>query len=338
MERMKEAGFSEGEVAQIIELYEKTSSVFMEMRERWGAFIQKILKREVVTSSGFRNGHKANVGEFIRQYARSIDEPDRLRIFDRRTLQPEVESIKPRKIRLCIVADLSGSMDYQKRRALQEAFFSIAMSLVQFGRDAKSVRDSDIENVEISVRAIGFGSYWEDILDRTGIETPNGSLDDSNTLATDTRMYRAALDIITKNFIGTRDAEPLESVIDGLLTMESEDARNDGREVDVVIEVTDGDTETVVNSRRAVDILNSKHGVYARGIRIPGGGVDLKPIVEHDQEIKPEIFEDNGGGTFFDVWGKHGRQLDKLEDLNGVMFNLLFKEILAENTTRGLDV
>jgi hypothetical protein len=98
----------------------------------------------------------------------------------------------------------------------------------------------------------------------------------------------------------------------------------DGDEILVVIEITDGETFTAQESKELVEQLNSLPNVFCRAIQIPGPVYSEKPKGETQEErLKPpEVLPPTG--TFKDVWGeKWGKRLTNLNILKETVIAIL---------------
>jgi hypothetical protein len=328
-ERMKGKGFSEAEVRRMLEIRERANEVFESLVELWGVFLQTAYTTDVVESTGHRAGVMPDVAQFVRQFPDYETQPDKLKIFIRRLLTPEVESVKPKLIELHLVLDLSGSMDPQKRKETQETVYALAKSLIQFRRDRMAVADEQAGPTDINIRLIGFGSTHQDLLDRSAAEIQEGRLNDDNPNLLDERLWRSILRIGSVDLGGTRDAEALQDILNDVSRPDRVDMFTQGDRVAVTMEVTDGETETVSESASIVGQLNKQTGVYARGIQIPGllhADAPEDPRDEKGRAHIPELIEPTG--SFEHVWGKNGLRLDRLEQLRTVVLKLLFDALI----------
>jgi hypothetical protein len=328
-EAMKGGGFSDSQIARMLEIRERANEVYRSLVDLWGVFVQTTFTTDVVEDAKYRSGHAPDVNEFIRQFPDYVSQPDRLRLFLRRFVSPEVESEKPKLIELQLVLDLSGSMDKAKRQAVQEAAYALSKSLVQFKRDKDMLAGDQGSGTDINLRFVGFGSSVMDLFDRNPDELRDGVVHDNNPSELDERLWRAILAIETQDLVGTQDALALLQVHDEVTDFKRLQTYKDGDRVSVVIEITDGVTTTQDQSREIVDLLSQQPGVYPRAIQIPGG---LLPdfVNEDDQGQTP--YRDHTRPTEFleptqafeAVWGDKGVRLDDVGQLRVAMMQLVF--------------
>jgi hypothetical protein len=327
-EIMAGRGFSEAQIKRMLEIQERTNEVYQTIVDLWGLFLQVERISELIEQKAFRSGHQAEVDEFIRQFPTMETEPDRLKLFSRRLLEPRRESFRPKSIELHLVLDLSGSMDLNKRHATQEAAYALARSLIQFRRNQQALAQDGDPIMEINLNLIGFGSGYQELLQRFPDETMSGAVRDDAMSELDIRLWRAILAISSINLGGTVDAPALQAVQTEVSRPEREEQRDRGDRVAVLFEITDGETATVSDSAGAVAMLNKMPGVYARGIQIPGllhVDAPLSRPGEEERLSPPEIV--NPSGAFESVWGHQGRRLARLEQLRPILLQLLFEAL-----------
>jgi hypothetical protein len=329
-ERMAGRGFSAAQIKRMLEIQERTNDVYQTIVDFWGLFLQVAKVAELVEQKGFRSGHQVEVDEFIRQIPQLETQPDQLKLFSRRFIEPMQESFRPKSIELHLVLDLSGSMDTDKRKATQEAAYALARSLIQFRRNQHALAQESDPLMEINLNLIGFGSSHQELFERFPDETTSGTVRDEDTSELDIRLWRAILAIGSKDLGGTVDAPALQAVEKEVSRPDRAEARERGDRVAVLFEITDGETETVGDSASVVTKLNKMPGVYARGIQIPGLlHADASPLPRRgagDEEFRPpEVV--NPSGAFEAVWGNQGRRLDRLEQLRPILLQLLFEAL-----------
>ena len=326
--KMKGEGLSEGEISRLQEIRERTREVFPTLIDLWGAFVQKHMDHDVVLETGFVSGENVDIDAFVREIPTLYTEPDRARIMERHVNEPTQETEKPKAIHLFLVLDLSGSMDADKRHAVQEVAYSLSRSLIQFQRDKKILSDDDAEVFDINLRLIGFGSRQQDLFVRTPAEVARKSLSVEDAHELEARLARSVLDIGSVDLGGTCDDGALQETFNDVSSPETKAQFYVDDGVAVVIEITDGDTSTAAESQQIVTRLNKQKNVFALGIKIPGLLHTDKPVdrsqtgEQPDQEKVPDIREDQG--VFDSVWGEHGKQLDDLSSLKDVMIKILF--------------
>ncbi|HBR80211.1 TPA: hypothetical protein DEA21_00965, partial [Candidatus Uhrbacteria bacterium] len=325
--------FSKQEIKTMLEIKEKTDTVYWQLMDLWGVFLQTVRDTEVVLESGHRSGQNLEVSEFVRQLPNFLVNPDQLRIFSRRLIEQAKESTRPKQIELFLVVDLSGSMDAQKRRATQEAVYCLAKSLLQYQQNSRlQADDPTTEIIRLNLRVLGFGDRSEDLLLRSPNEENQGFLETEDQAEIDNRLWHSIMDIGKKSLGGTRDSESLQEVLRDLDRPDKQDQMAAKDSVAVVIEVTDGETTTASESAAIVKSIRSNPGAHACGIRIPGLLSSDTPRVPRSQEVdtaaEPEILSESG--AFGIVWGEHGQQLTSIEKLKEVMISVLFAALLKQ--------
>jgi hypothetical protein len=325
-QNMQEAGFSEKEVKRMHEIREKADSVYHNLVDLWEVFLHTTYHSERVEEDGFRSGKDFSVKQFVKQIPTIITDPGEARVFRRKTLEKMKESTDPRKIDLHLILDLSGSMDDQKRRAVQEATYAISKSLIQFRRNL-SVRNNGESPVDISLQINGFGSETKELLELSEEEKQEQTLSDEDSKNLDKRLWEAVMKIQQINLGGTEDDKPLHYAQQLLNKKDVQRELNKDREAAVLLEITDGETMTQDASRRIVNEIDSMKNVYPRGIRIPGLISSDEPS-ERGRE-KPETHIETG--AFENVWGKKGTRLSDVGDLRKVMQKILFQAIGQKN-------
>ncbi len=328
-EKMKGQGFSDGEISRMLEIREKANEVYRSLVDLWGVFIQSTFTTEMVEDTKHRSGHAPDVDQFIRQFPDYVSQPDKLRIFLKRFMSPEVESETPKLIELQLVLDLSGSMDKEKRHAVQEAAYSLSKSLLQFKRDKEMLSGDLGSNTDINLRFVGFGSSTQDLFERTSNELAEGVLNDEDSEDLDARLWRAILNIESVDLGGTEDALALQQVHEEVTGHDRNETYKEGDRVSVVMEITDGDTSTQSASRQIVDELYALPGVYPRAIQIPGGLLPdfIDPKGDDGRQggrsqMLPEFLPPTA--AFENVWVDRGVRLDDVQQLRVAMMKLVF--------------
>jgi hypothetical protein len=217
-------------------------------------------------------------------------------------------------------------MDEEKRGAVQEVAYAIGKSLINFYRTgALSVVDQGIEfPVTINYQILGFGDSVEELTETTEEERRERAKKDRPNRDLDEELLRAILKIEKINLEGTRDSLALQEVKDSI-TPEIKSNLENGDEILVIIEITDGETATAQESKTLVQEFNSIPNVYCRAIQIPGPIYSEKPKEETPEERlrPPEVLPPTG--TFKEVWGEEwGRRLENLQVLKETVIAILY--------------
>jgi hypothetical protein len=328
----KGKGFSEEEIKRIEEIQERTFKIIDNLEELWRNFIQKSVEIEIEKVAGFKRGVTISSSELIKELPILLTQPSEAKIFIRYLPTKITEVIKPRKINLELIVDLSGSMDEKKREAVQEVAYALNKSLINFYRTGNlSVVDQGIEfPVSINYRILGFGDSVKELTETTDEEKIERTKKDRPNKDLDEELLRAILKIEKINLGGTQDALALNKVKESI-TPEIKEKLKKGEEILVILEITDGETATPQQSKALVEEFNSMDNVYCRAIQIPGPIYSEKPkeeLTPEERLKRPEVLPPTG--TFKEVWGdKWGKRLENLEVLKETVLAILY-EILYE--------
>jgi hypothetical protein len=318
-------GFSKEEIKRSEEIQKKTLEIISDLEELWRNFIRRSVEIERGEVARFKTGTSISPQELIRELPVFLTQPSEAEIFVRYLPETKSESIKPRKINLVLIVDLSGSMDEEKRKAVQEVAYAIYKSLINFYRTgALSVVDQGIEfPVTINCQILGFGDSVEELTEPTDEERKERTKKDRPNRDLDEELLRAILKIERRDLGGTQDSLALKEVKNSI-TPEIRSNLENGDEVLVILEITDGETATAQQSKALVQELNSNPNVYCRAIQILGSIYSEKPGGEAPEErLKPpEVLPPTG--TFKEVWGDWGKRLKKLEALKETVLVILY--------------
>jgi len=326
--KLRKAGLSEHEIERILEIQKISAEIISKLERLWENFIQRFSQIARDKQGGFKTGASVSPEHLASQIPVLLTQPDQARIFYRYLPTVEREEIKPKKITLVLILDLSGSMDSNKRKAVQEVAYSLAKSLINFSRTGiMSAKNEGQEfPVDIYYRLIGFGSSTIELLPETPEEARERKKQDQPNKDLDVELAQAIMRVGI-NLGGTNDSIPL-SQAQQMITPETEERLQTGEEVMVVIEITDGETATANASRKIVGDLNSITGVYARAIQIEGAIYSETPPQKiklpdgREIEMPPEVLPPTG--TFEEVWGEYGRKLKDLDSLPETVLAILY--------------
>jgi hypothetical protein len=323
-EDLKNKGFSDEEIKRIMEIEERSLQLVEDLKEIWNNFVQRSTEIGLGTVTGFTKGAGVSPEDLIRKLPALLTKGS-AEIFYRTLPEIVSESIRPKKINLELIVDLSGSMDEEKRKAVQEVAYTINKSLINFYlTGCEAVRGEGIEfPVNIFFRIIGFGDSVVELTQTTEEEKVTRIKKHLPEKDLNEELYRAILKIQQIDLGGTQDALALRDVLESI-NPEMKRRLEDGDEILVVIEITDGETFTVQESKELVEQLNSLPNVFCRAIQIPGPVYSEKPKGETQEErLKPpEVLPPTG--TFKEVWGeKWGKRLTNLNILKETVIAIL---------------
>jgi len=313
------AGFDANDVKRMLEIRDSANEVYFSMVDLWEVFVHLVQFFEVGEDSGYRSGRNVDVDSFVRQFLGFMSGGGDLRVFNRQVIEVAGESIEPKRVALFLALDLSGSMTVVRKKAVQEAVYALCMSLLQFRRNQQALDDGG-KTVDVMLRLIGYGDRTVDLLSRSLEEIEGGNLSDDGI---EDRLWRAILSIQSESLGGTYDSYALDSIKDEIVGFGGGDGAS------VVVELTDGDTETVYESKALVELLADMANVYPRALQFSDGlsGYDFPgEISEGIENLSSDRLSDDN--VFYDVWGKFGKKLDGIENLKEVMMQILFKAIM----------
>jgi len=279
MESLKEKGFSGEDASRILDIRMRTNDVWKDMMDLWERFFvnSKIPVRQF--GGRYMSGRLTPRG-VMRSLSGILASPQDARPFERKRVIDEEEEWKPKKVSLIFLIDQSGSMGKEQREAMQEAVYAIYQSFLQFQRD-KILADG-VAHATGFARIIGYGDKPVDLFPLSGKEKQKREIDPGSPGLTD-RLMRALLGM-KKNLGSTNSAAALKIALKE--AMLSKESLADGEEIMIVIELTDGDPNSEVDSRDTVAKLNRLSGVFARGIRFGGSSSSFRSIYgEHGEPI-----------------------------------------------------
>lgn len=333
-EQLAARGFSEREITEMQGIRERTMGIYPTAVDLWDAFLRQDVLYDVVQQSGYRTGENFDVDAFVRELPTLLTRPDDARFMERSTYEQVAEHERPKRLELHLILDLSGSMDAEKRRAVQDVSYSLMRSLLQYRTNKNMYSERDEAPLRVNIREIGFGSTTQDLLVRREDEIAARSTLEDDSGDVEARLARGILNISSTDLGGTADAPALESVVDDIGTPDITEALEQDDAAVVVIEITDGETQTAPASALAVRALNAKPNVFARAIQIPGPLFADQPRVPeagaHGEPRMPETVESTG--TFESVWGKYGEKLESLGDLKSVLLRILFAALFEKKS------
>jgi hypothetical protein len=321
----KDKGFSEEEIKRMEEIKERTLKIIEDLEDIWENFIQRSTEFTIEKTGGYKRGVSISPEKLISQLPILLTNPKEAEVFARYLPETKSEEIKPKKINLELIVDLSGSMDEDKRKAVQEVAYAINKSLINFYRTGVlSVADSGAEfPVTINYRILGFGDTVGELTETTEEEKRERAKKDRPNRDLDEELIRAILKIEKIDLVGTQDAKALR-IVEQEITPEIEEKLKNGDEILVILEITDGETTTVNESKNLVEKLNNIPNVYCRAIQIPGPIYSEKSEEPKEREIPrpPKILPPTG--TFKEIWGdKFGKRLEDLGILKETVLSIL---------------
>jgi hypothetical protein len=327
-------GFSKREINRMMEIKNKVEGISNSLEQIWRDFIQRSTNLVIIRQGGFKRGATISSQRLMNEFPTLLTQPNEAKIFDRYLSVDSEQSIRPKKISIVLIADLSlsmGSADHPKRKAVQEVTYAIYKSLINFYRTgALSSMDEGREfPVDIYCEIIGFGDTAVELTETTEEERRERIKKDNPQMGRDLdeELWRAVLKM-GKDLGGTLDSLALAKVKEGL-TPEVRERLDKGDEILVVIEITDGETQTPDEAKALIDEFNSIPNIYCRGIQIPGSVYSERTTNEEgkplgpEEEIRERFKVLPPTGRFKDIWGDRGRRLENIEVLVDTVAEIL---------------
>ena len=339
--KWQEKGFSQGEIKIIEGIQERTVKAVNDLEDLWNNFIQKSVEIAREKVAGSIQGAEIAPEKLLSELPVLLTRPSEARIFSRYLPKEIAEAIQPKRIRLVLIADLSGSMDDEKRQAVQDVAYSLNKSLINFARSGQLAVAGEGREFPISIdyQIIGFGSSIRELTEGTVEEKKKREKKDTPQKDLDEELLRAILKIQRINLGGTEDNLALEEIKRSLTPQVIEELER-GDEILVAIEITDGETASAEDSQRLVKQLNAQTGIYCRAIQIPGPVYsEKKPVPSEgprtespEERWRPEVLPPTG--TFKEVWGEEwGKRLENLTILKETVVAILY-DALRESLKR----
>lgn len=206
-------------------------------------------------------------------------------IFKKMT-QKEVLIKKPELIRVRLIGDMSGSMDSRKIHILQQCFVLLLSSLQEFNSYLNFERTRTKSKLEVDTEAWIFGDDTEQIKElRKGSNYTNEQI--------------AIIKIFEKlqNTIGrTYDNKVLEKIFSSL-SSDDKAKIDQGKMMEIVLEVTDGGSSDVSGARSGVDNL-SEAGVVTRAFQIGS-------VSEDEKKKFNQVWNNNRKESFGEIVGEN---------------------------------
>lgn len=243
----------------------------------------------VVEEAGhYKTGDRLDVNEAVIKYGKILSAPNKVELF---TIDQYREKVNyhPKKIRLWLLPDLSSSMqgdqvDLQK--------ITVALGAAMATLCLQAEYDPSVIKGELGI--VGFEAKEEEILDPKNSATLAGVAD--------------AFTKLECNGGSTNDHYALKNVRDRIRAehVATADAAQAAEVVDIIIEITDGDTTTPTASKKMISDL-VELGAKIAAIRIK----------RHN----------DSGAVFNDIWNgtetKRGHEVDSVGQIGGVLRNVL---------------
>ena len=257
----------------------KLVDLFLKLRHRSSVWTTEV-------SGPYARGTELSIEAAINRFNEVLDNPQDAKVMLRR--EPKEDFIyMPKKIRLWVVPDLSGSMQ-ENESDLKDISLALAATAVSLSQQAKYA-DSDLEG-ELGI--VGFHGSVVPLIE------PSSEV----SLSTIAKCFPR----ITAKGGNTCDDVALSAVLGRLAKFKKD--KKEGDVVDILIEITDGQTRDPVKSRKLVEKLKAQ-GVILGAVKI---GYTSKPdVVEEETEDSDEPVDNTIYSTsnYDSVWNSGPEKL-----------------------------
>lgn len=233
----------------------------------------------------FKVGTELDMQKTIEQWP-NIQKGDfeEARIF-KKMAQKEILVRKPELIRVRLVGDMSGSMDIEKIHILQQCFVLLLSSLQEFNSYLNFERTRTKSKLEVDTEAWIFGDNAERI---KKLRKDSGYDDEQAEII---KIFEKI-----QNTIGnTYDNKALEEIFSSL-SFDDKVKIEQGKIMEIVLEITDGGSSNVSSARKAVDKLFDAN-VIARAFQI--GSVN-----EDERKKFNQVWNNNREESFGEIIGQ----------------------------------
>jgi len=224
-------------------------------------------------------------------------------------------------------------MDKKKREAVQEVVFSINMSLMQFKRSIEAgFSDYDTRSpVSVNFENIAFGDNAIALFEKNPVEKQDRVIPDSDPNEVNQRINQSVIKIGNNDLGITNDDTALQLALDDLSRPEVKKTLDNGDEIAIVIEITDGESTSEANSKKILGELNGIKNVFCRAIQIEGALINesAPSFDKNGKPLPPEYIEPSG--TFERIWENNGKKLADLSNLKKILLGLLIDALKEKN-------
>jgi len=256
------------------------SGIVQELVAVWNQIvtpIERLTKEEVNQQT---SGH-VDLPSVIKRYG-SLEE-ENPQVFIRIRFEHEI-TYQPKEIDFYLTLDLSGSMS-DSIQSLKKALVSIAASIISFN-------EASLQNelgVKINFNLVGYNDSAFLIM--------NGTPTIRDLVIGFDRL-------VAEN--GTASHTGYQQVLELLNTKTSDEER-----VNILLEVTDGDTSDPKTSKRLLNQIQKKD-VVTGGIKFTGS---INSDFQQDRNFYDGIPQEPITGSFKEIWGNKGREISHIGQL-----------------------
>ncbi len=228
-----------------------------ELSELWDKIITgstRELQREV--QGHYKTGTELDVQQVIHEWPKiEKSNMEQVRVM-KREITAETLVSKPDLIRVRLVGDLSGSMDEDKRKTLEQCFVLLLSSLDDFNARLQLVRGQTKSKLTVDTEAWVFGSQAQKI--KTFSADQPGQ---------DSRVETISIfEKLSQSLGSTADHEALSAIADTVTPQERAEILKK-KTLEILFEITDGGADDPERSREEVDRL-LQDGIVTRAFQI----------------------------------------------------------------------
>lgn len=252
-------GISEMDFRNFKKIENEVEPYLKELSQLWQKIIygsSRKLERE--TQGHFKTGTEMDVQKVIEEWPKIAKKKfENVRVM-KRTVSKETLVEMPEFIRIRLVGDMSGSMDQEKIRILQQCFVLILSSVREFNTYLNLTRPQTKSKLEADAEGWIFGDEAEKIK-KLRSESGQSYNDEQIEII-------KAFEKLSKTIGGTYDNEALKKIRESLSAKDLENISNK-KIMEIVFEITDGGSSNAEEARNEVDKLIERN-IIARAFQI----------------------------------------------------------------------
>jgi hypothetical protein len=308
-EKMAEkSGLNPEEAKKFLEFYEEMQPTIKDLCDLWRRLRTEVKEWVRYRDGFYKTGANLSVPEYIRRYATISQKPDQVPIMERDIYEQESE-YRPRTFRLTLMPDLSGSMsgDIEK---VQKLAIALAASLSTMNSEAHMNDDPDAISCGLDV--IGYSDNAVPILEGK-----------KEVSLADIMKTFGSIKVIS----GTSSDTALKRISENI-TPDSVAAMAMGDEINILIELTDGDTNNPAESIRLLDQIE-KAGYHTGAIKFGYGVRSLDRASDKPEEDLRKAEEASIRDTFGQMWNRNGQykgvRINKPSEVTSAVYRIIDK-------------
>lgn len=291
------AGLTPDEARDFQRIYKIALPHAQELIELFERLKTKEISIEVQKDGFYRTGTSLDVPQAILRFGDIQEDPSQVEVMNRRR-NIEHEVVRPVQLRIRLLPDLSGSMGVCIEQ-LRVAVIAVGIAMSTMNIECRSRG----EDFRCTLDVIGFN----------GSPIPIAHKLKEIHLPEIMRIYQRL-----SASGGTSDHHALE-LVKSTISPEDREKILRGEIVDILIEITDGETTQPEVSRSLVQQL-SQIGVRMSAIRF---GSDDLPSLLYGSYRRRALIDPIDTETFTEIWGDRGRIIGSVSELSPALFSLL---------------